>query len=597
MIKCKGLILTCAFLLATAALVYCRSTITNARTRAAKAFSESAQVQARWFAEAAFERAVQELLDIRRRLPFEGALTAIDNLGQPLIEKEQFRINDKAIGSFRAALSIVAKGSNFRDVQIDCEGRIEELSGTRSASVSRVVRIERRVCKAFDYAYFTGSWGSWYGKTLVARGSVGANGPFAFAGYSPRVDGIPRFQTSTASSISGYIDDNGDGKADGNDGGVYSGWAITGADRIAGRARSIHPWRPRILLPSGKDLLHYEKRVKTRGGKLTVGGKTIVENSFGLDEGDSINLYISGTQEDPIVIDGVVFVRGHVVIKGVVSGRGAIVASGNIYIAGNIVYSTPPPVPPLGASESDYNAYLSKSDVKNADALALIAGEDLVFGDYTDTAWQNAVSRRLADPIVTLREDAGLDNLPESAAGRDGIPGTADDDLLEGDGEWTAARYTAGDVTVGILPAGKRPGDILPGSGEDLDGDGLFDDSSDVSEFYIGGDSRGRLNPDEWINLPEGIFMFNALSTSKIETVQAACFCARFAAGRITSRNPRSDFTLFGTLICGSDALVHTVKTCIFRYDVRLAGGGAAFGDFLPAAWAPVRILDEKKKR
>jgi hypothetical protein len=35
-------------------------------------------------------------------------------------------------------------------------------------------------------------------------------------------------------SLSGYRDDNGDGLADGNDGGLFSGWDIVGAQNVRG---------------------------------------------------------------------------------------------------------------------------------------------------------------------------------------------------------------------------------------------------------------------------------------------------------------------------------------------------------------------------
>ena len=47
----------------------------------------------------------------------------------------------------------------------------------------------------------------------------------------------------------------------------------------------------------------------------------------------------------------------------------------------------------------------------------------------------------------TSAEDSGVDRIPSTAVGKDGITGTADDDVLEGDGSWTVECYTSQDNT------------------------------------------------------------------------------------------------------------------------------------------------------
>ena len=121
-----------------------------------------------------------------------------------------------------------------------------------------------------------------------------------------------------------------------------------------------------------------------------------------------------------------------------------IVSTGNIYIAGNIRYSTPPPSLPENADIDDIDLYLIQHEVKNANSLALVAGGNIVIGDYTSSAWRKSVSRRIRDQKEDASEDSGIDSVPETAKGRDGIKGTIDDDLLEKDVNDRFKKYTPG---------------------------------------------------------------------------------------------------------------------------------------------------------
>ena len=95
-------------------------------------------------------------------------------------------------------------------------------------------------------------------------------------------------------------------------------------------------------------------------------------------------------------------------------------------------------------------------------------------GDYTDDWWQTNVSNWVNHDLNKSREDAGSDGIQNTREGPDGILGTADDDFMEDDGVWTVNHYTEEDAERGLIPEGSRPGDVIPGSGEDIDGDGCL---------------------------------------------------------------------------------------------------------------------------
>ena len=125
-------------------------------------------------------------------------------------------------------------------------------------------------------------------------------------------------------------------------------------------------------------------------------------------------------------------------------------------------------------------------------------------------------------PLNESKEDAGLDGLPNTRAGRDGILGTGDDDLLEGDGVWSVDYYTQANFDAGTIPPGKNIGDPIPGSGEDIDADGVYDGTTQMGEFYIDGNGSGSFDASLWANMPAGITNYNQIATSNIGNIHAA---------------------------------------------------------------------------
>ena len=70
-----------------------------------------------------------------------------------------------------------------------------------------------------------------------------------------------------------------------------------------------------------------------------IGGSLPATSNIGTITGShSANLFLIGSQANPLLLDGDVFIDGDLVISGYTKGQGAIYTSGNIYILGSLEY-------------------------------------------------------------------------------------------------------------------------------------------------------------------------------------------------------------------------------------------------------------------
>lgn len=186
---------------------------------------------------------------------------------------------------------------------------------------------------------------------------------------------------------------------------------------------------------------------------------------------------------------------GAIIALGRVSGQGSLYTPGNIYLPNGLLYDNPPRPhlpgsgPPAGTgygnvaktgfasmATADIQAWraLSASTapagtyaVRDADLIGLFARENLIIGRFTNGTNWGTVDTWLANADNQSKEDLGVDNLPNTG------------DTNENNGVWNVRYYTAdgqGQCGSGLIPAGYAIGDVIPGSGEDIDGDARFDD-------------------------------------------------------------------------------------------------------------------------
>lgn len=466
------------------------------------------------------------------------------------------------------SLAYVPTKSAFAGGQLDA-ARME-------AHADVTVRLE--VAEVFNYSYFINHWGWFYADSLTNNGSVRANGNFGFGGYAPVVNGAPRYEGSDGHRLIGYRDDNGDGVTDGSDGGVYAGLVVTDGENVRGMGglpENQHTMQPKVDMPNLSDLSHYEELALDRGSSISLGGTPVVDAVLGDDISEPIHLYLEGTETDPIVLDGPVVVRGSVIISGYVTGQGSIYAGGNIYVPRNLEYLDGPATAyPASNDQATVEAWREASMAK--DSLGLYSGEHIVIGDYTHAWWERNVKRWINNP---LNESA------EAKAGVDGITGTGDpgeDDV------WDVSYYTADDLARGLIPPGKSVGDVIPGSGEDIDGDGVEDKRVRMSEF----DLPAALTPNNWAgNLDQSVTDYADIASVYIDRLEGAFYTNHVLAAGIAKSGWYGTIEWNGSIVSRNESIIYSSEKLLFNYDQRLAGrGGRNLGFSPPVSWEPLDV-------
>ncbi len=561
-------------------------------------------VRASYIAEAGAERGMQFLAQAVKNTSSNSPLQGLTNLfaaedtitpflGEGLVS------DGSRVGGYTVRLTRVAATAATITIAIDATGYFPDapsaLPEGRQVSEWRAIRTTVRYSlapsKVFDYAYFINNWGWFYGNTIRAFGNARSNGQFDCAGYSPTITGTPIYDsvtwTGSNANLDGYNDDNGNGLMDGNDGGTFSGWDIVGAQNVqgnGGQAANQHDFQDKIEMPNLTDLTPYEANALSQNSSITINGVEVCDAVYGDEAGEKQNLYLVGTAAKPIVLNGPVVVRGDVLISGVVTGQGAIYSGRNVYCPKSVTYGNGPTTPrPADNSEASTEAWMTAN--ANKDFLGLFAREHIVVGDYTNSTWQSYVSQWMSDPLNASAEDAGIDGIPNTAAGRDGILGTADDDLLEGDGIFTIEHYTDLDAALGLIPAGKNVGDPIPGTGEDIDGDGVYDAQATMASIPV----RDTLNPSNWGNLSSAVPNYTSISTLQANKLDAVfytnhAFCWLVVGSEAARIN--------GGLVSRNESIIYGTPTMDVNQDARLLGHSSSkFANLLPMTVQPMEVL------
>lgn len=526
---------------------------------------------------------------------FLGGPTISPIVGEPVLD------GTSAVGSITVSLTSLEQTPTSITIAIDASGYLpvaptELAAGEQVASwkaMRTTVRYALAPSHVFDYGYFINNWGWFYGDTITCNGNVRSNGQFDVAGYAPTITGQPLYDevnwNGSAAELSGYQDDNGDGLLDGKDGGVWAGWDISGAQNVQGQGGSganQHEFQGAVEMPNLSDFSRYEYSAKQQGGSISIAGVQVTNAVYGDESGERQNLYLVGTPANPIVLNGPVVVRGDVIIKGTVTGQGAIYSGGNVYCPDSVQYANPPATKrPADSSQAANEQWLTTN--WNKDFLGLFARENVVIGDHTNALWQYYEAWWMSHSMNQSAEDAGADGIPNTKAGRDGILGTADDDLLEGDGVFTIEHYTQADYDLGRIPPGKNIGDSIAGTGEDIDGDGAYDDATTLSDVVL----TTPLNTANWGgNMPLG----GVSSYSSIASLYAAnfdavfytnhSFCYLVLGSAIAKIN--------GAVVSRNENIIYGTPSIEINHDARLLGGASGrAARLLPSTLEKVEVL------
>lgn len=526
---------------------------------------------------------------------FEDGPVASPFVAEPVLD------GNARVGSFSLTITALDQSASEITLALDATGYLPDapaaLPENRQVeswyAVRSVVRYSLAPSRVFDYGYFINNWGWFYGNTIFCQGNARSNGQFDVAGYAPTIAGQSLYEEvewdGSSATLTGYQDDNGDGLEDGQDGGVWSSWDVVNAKNLkgnGGKASNQHDFEEQIPMPNLSDLSMYEANAAQQGGRITIGGVEVSDAVYGDESGEKQHLYLVGTTTNPIVIDGPVVVRGDVLISGVVTGQGAIYAGRNVYCPKSVTYKNPPTSKrPAGNTEADNEAWLTAN--WNKDFLGLFARENVVVGDHTHKTWKSNVSSWMSHSLNQSKEDAGADQIPNTKAGRDGVLGTADDDVLEGDGVFTVQYYTEAHYEAGLIPEGKTVGDVIPGSGEDIDGDGVYDGTSGLTHL----DFAAALKATNWGgNIPSaGISSYSTIASLYATTLDAVFYTNHSFCWLVLGSTPAQ---INGALVCRNENIIYGTPSLSFNYDARLLGGrtGMASG-YLPSDVQPVEEL------
>ncbi len=604
----SALVSTLIIFVGISSMIYATTALSTVEVKESRQGMQKLQTDS--IAEAGVEMGKSLLQDTIRKTsilnPIEGVSELFENggtldvyRGEPLID------NGATIGAYSVSMRLLEETNTSISVQIFSTGYLgnapADLDAGRpveaSSSLAVTVRYQLESSDVFDYAYFINNWGWLYGHSIYCNGNARSNGQFDSGGYHPTMTGQPTYDSAefdgTTAMLSGYHDDNGDGLENGDDGGVFSGWDIVNVQNVrgnGGNTENQHDFQEQVPMPNLSDLSLYEDAATDQGGSISVGGSVVVDGVLGDDSGEKSNLYLVGTPSNPIVLNGPVVIRGDVIISGTVTGQGAIYNSGNIYVPNDLNYlNGPSSTRPADNSQAATEAWLSNNWDK--DFLGLFSAENVVVGDYTNSSWRRYVGGWMASNMNSSVEDAGEDGIPNTYAGRDGIVGTADDDVLEGDGIFTVEHYSDADDALGIIPDGYSVGDIIPGSGEDIDGDGQFDGQTSLSDLNM----KDAMTPSKWGgNMPSsGISRYSNIGSLYANNLDATFYTNHSFCYFVVGSQPAR---INGSMVARNENIVYGTPSIEMNYDVRLLGGSSgAAGTMLPTTMAPLEVIQWRR--
>lgn len=138
---------------------------------------------------------------------------------------------------------------------------------------------------------------------------------------------------------------------------------------VAGMVGSISGGDISVIEPGWAD------RIKT-GKKLN---DIMAGNTTGLNGRTDGHVYLHGTKENPIILNGDIAIDGDLVISGYVKGKGGLRVSGNVYMPTDVKYLD-------GQNSHGHRTFGVAQDGTN-NVLAIAAGGNVMMGDYYRAAW------------------------------------------------------------------------------------------------------------------------------------------------------------------------------------------------------------------
>lgn len=488
-----------------------------------------------------------------------------------------------------------------RDVTIVSEG--QAAGGNEKVILQATMRFGILPAEVFDYSYFINHFGWWSGFSsgrAVANGNVRANGHFDLLSGYFTCNGNPRYDPVTGEILDG--------------GGVYAGGYVfptsgSGYQGMASDDENRHSYegvdaaendRALIEMPNLNDPADLDDDgivqelnpyyiglangdygnsagkvgIDTNGDGVLQSSEVIVEGAYGDDTGESGNLALQGTSTNPIIIEGTVAITNNLAITGVVQGTGAFYVGRNTYIGSGVSYknqlTTRPTYNYPTESAESYQSRVDqwKTDNADADMVAFMTVNNIVAGNHTSSSWQSYITSSsgwLSDYRNDGQEDVGIDGVfGDLTSSSNPYQSSAKED----DGYFTVViadengyQQQADLAIVGgeaQVPTGYH---IVPGTGEDIDGDGLYGGSYSYSDD-IGFD----VSFSSFDNLPSGVTNYSDFASSSVADMDGIFYTNHALAGWFTGG---CEFN--GSVVARNESMILTSGMVTLNHDERLS--------------------------
>lgn len=392
-------------------------------------------------------------------------------------------------------------------------------SGDKVRTIQAIIRKNPRSL-VFDYEYFLNNWGWWWGSTITGFGDNRANWDFDFR-YTPTVNGAVR--------AAGQVESN---KSAVNPfGGAPPFRGAAGADPIS----YVHSGVPQLEMPNLMDLTYYETAARERNGRLFQGARLVVDGVH--TDSDRPGVYLEGTPDNPIRIDGPVVVPGDVVVKGTITGIGTLYVGGHLYIAGDLTYDSGPDfdTPPESMSTENRDQWVEDNVRTEKDLVGFAVRESILAGDVNSREWRS----------YCYDASWGLRHLGDEAnLGADGVRHTPDDGVpyldTDGDGQPDSAWF-------------------------DADGDGAMDANYDHDRDLAMTSERAEAIAGYPVDENGDPVRYADVATNRMNSLDGIYYTNHAAAMRLAA----PDTIWNGSLICRDEVVIYQ-STLRFAYDSRI---------------------------
>jgi hypothetical protein len=583
--------------------------------------NEKRSKQAFYVAEAGIERAVLEHISTNFRddntspmvnlfgwIEGQAGATVYDSVG--LGNNCEYSVQIVSVSDPGA----VAPFIECRDVQIQSVGRFS--GSAESSTINATVRVGIMPSGVFDYSYFINHFGWFAGFPsggAVANGNVRANGHFDVLSGDFTCNGNPIYNPFT-----GQMQSSGGVYAGGyafpTDGSRYSGMAqysdnrhnYAGIDKSAYDPATIP--MPNLNDPTDADAdgnvqelnPYYEQLARgelggtagkvgidDNGDGILQSGEVLFEGAWGDSAGENGNVVLSGSSSNPIIVEGPVVVTGDLVIKGTVKGQGAFYVGQNTYLAGTVEYADPPSARPTynygTETPAEYSDRVDTWVTANADKdiVSFQTRENVVLGDHSKSSWKQYITDSggwLRDYRNDGSEDVGSDGVFGDQTSSGNPYGAS---AKERDGYWTVDLYnaTTGERTTADLAISGGsvtiPTDwsVVPGSGEDVDGDGDYDGGYSYSDFQM----SGSWDPSNFLNCPTDAAndTWTEFADDRVSKIDGAIYTNHALAGWLENNSVCN-----GSLVARNEAMIVGGPNLTLNHDERLTGTGGSSSSY-----------------